>query len=506
MKIQIIQLEAYDDYISTRDKIGWSKTGRILLVLPDRSTALSRELDLILLKRHCDSMGVQMALVTRDKEISSRAQQLGIPHFSSVSDATRKPWRTGVKDSAKESLIQQRPPLSRRENIQALKTLAHPASPTWTNRLEFRLLFFIMGVLAILAIASLLIPSANIILKPVTKSQEVIIQVTANPEQENINISGAIPAQAVSVTVEGRDRIESSGTVEIDDRPASGSVVFSNLTDKPVTIPAGTIVRTSGSLPVRFSTAQEITIESGYGITNSVTVHALSPGISGNLPENSLTVIEGSLGLNLLVDNPSPTTGGSSRVSPAPTSNDQKVLFERLKSALIQSATQEIKEQLNVGDVLLSSEPKSIRVIEQKFDPEDNLPADQLNLTLQLECQFLIAKSEDLLQLSALSLDVNLPKDYVPLENSISYTMVSQPENSGKGDYQWKIQASRKIQARINSNHAINLVIGLKPEEAVHRLDQSLPLSEKPQIILTPAWWWRLPALPFRVNILLWQS
>jgi len=217
-------------------------------------------------------------------------------------------------------------------------------------------------------------------------------------------------------------------------------------------------------------------------------------------------VIEGNLGLNLLVDNPSPTTGGSSRVSPAPTSNDQKVLFERLKSALIQSATQEIKEQLNVGDVLLSSEPKSIRVIEQKFDPEDNLPADQLNLTLQLECQFLIAKSEDLLQLSALSLDVNLPKDYVPLENSISYTMVSQPENSGKGDYQWKIQASRKIQARINSNHAINLVIGLKPEEAVHRLDQSLPLSEKPQIILTPAWWWRLPALPFRVNILLWQS
>ncbi len=502
MKTQIIQLDSHDDYISARDKIGWSKTARVLLVFPERSIVLTRELDLVLLKRHCDSLGAQMALVTKDEEIRFRAHDLGISIFSSASDAYRKHWRTANPRKAKEQLNSRSSGPPNRENIYTLKALAHPANPTWINRLEFRLLIFAVGVLAVLAIASVLIPAADITLKPVIKQQEITIQVTANSKNDTVNISGAIPAQSISIMVEGRDQIASTGTIEIPDQLANGSVVFSNLTDKPVTIPAGTVVRTTDGIPVRFATTQDIVVDGGYGITNSVRVQALKPGIIGNLAEGSLTAIEGAFGINLTVENLSPTSGGSVRTSPAPTSTDETQLYDRLHASLVQSALQEIKDQLGEGDILLSSQPVSVDGINKEFDPTEALPADQLNLTLQLECQFLIAKADDLRQLSLLSLDVNLPEGYKPVENSLSYLNISDPVDTGKADYQWQMRASRQIQARINPTNAITLAIGLPPEEAIARLNHALPLAETPQIKLTPSWWRRVPILPFRVNII----
>ena len=35
MKEQILHLDAHDDFISARDKMGWAQTGRVLLVWPD---------------------------------------------------------------------------------------------------------------------------------------------------------------------------------------------------------------------------------------------------------------------------------------------------------------------------------------------------------------------------------------------------------------------------------------------------------------------------------------
>lgn len=503
MKIQIIQLEAHDDYISTRDKIGWSKAGRVLLVIPDRSAMFTRELDLVLLKRHCDSLGAQMALVTRDNDICFRARHLGIPYFSSVANASRKHWRGRNQEKSNKDVALKSSRAFNRERIRKLKVYRHSKSLHWSKRIEFRLLTFIIGVLSVLAIAAVLMPTADITLYPEIKSQEVAVQVSASPSQNSVNISGAIPAQTISVMVEGRDQIISSGTIEIDDQPANGSVEFSNLTDKAVTVPKGTIIRTPGNLPVRFATQKEIIVEAGYGITNNVPVQAIKPGISGNLPEGSLTIIEGELGINLLVNNPSPASGGSTRTSPAPTSSDKSQLFEKLHSALVQSALAEVKQQLKKGDILLSSTPASIKVINQTFDPAEDFPADELNLTLQLECSFLVAKADDLIELSALSMDVNMPENFSVIEDSINFENVNPPINSGNHTFRWQITANRKIQAIIDPARAINLVIGLPLEEAVHRLDQNLPLRDTPHIKLIPSWWRRLPILPFRMNIII---
>ena len=69
MKTQIIQLEAHDDIVSTRDKMGWSQTSRIVLVWPNKGKILDRRLDLVLLQRHSMLLGAQLALVTQEEEI-----------------------------------------------------------------------------------------------------------------------------------------------------------------------------------------------------------------------------------------------------------------------------------------------------------------------------------------------------------------------------------------------------------------------------------------------------
>jgi hypothetical protein len=93
MKVQIIQLESHDDSLSTRDKMGWSQTGQILLVWPPRGRILNRKLDLLLLQRHSKSLGVKFALVTHDSEVIRNADQLGLSVFENVRQALDTPWR-----------------------------------------------------------------------------------------------------------------------------------------------------------------------------------------------------------------------------------------------------------------------------------------------------------------------------------------------------------------------------------------------------------------------------
>ncbi len=85
MKTQILQLEAHDDVITVRDKLGWGQTGRVVLVWPKRKRSgtkvqlLTRRLDLVLLQRHAANLGLQIALVTSDPAVCTHARELYLP-------------------------------------------------------------------------------------------------------------------------------------------------------------------------------------------------------------------------------------------------------------------------------------------------------------------------------------------------------------------------------------------------------------------------------------------
>src|SRR5258708_30758516 len=93
MKLQVIQLEPYDDVTSVRDRLAFVRTERVLLVLPRTATILKRKLDLVLIQREAARRGARLALITRDLDVIDNASELNISTFSSVRASQRGTWK-----------------------------------------------------------------------------------------------------------------------------------------------------------------------------------------------------------------------------------------------------------------------------------------------------------------------------------------------------------------------------------------------------------------------------
>jgi hypothetical protein len=493
MKTQILQLEPHDDVISTRDKMGWSQTSRILLVWPGRGRILTRRLDLELLLRHSRALGGQMALVTRDSQVRFHAKQLGIHVFTSVRQAQntrwKRPYRRGItsKWKAEQGHHDIPAPPDRSGNAAGLSPLA-------------RLGIFSLGVLALLSIAAVLLPSAEVTLTPETQLQEIGLPVEASTSVDRVNLSGLIPIRRMNVVLEGRDSLSPTGEIQIPEHRSTGRVEFTNLTDREISVPAGTVVSTPGA-SIRFTTDQAGQVPAGPGKTLSLPVTAMAPGSMANLPAGRIKGIEGPLGLNLVVTNPSATRGGSDHISPAPTPLDRTRLSNRLLATLMESAESETQNMLKPSDLLLGLAAAPSQILEETFDPPGDQPANQLVLTLRAEFQARIISGEDLEELATAALDANMPPGYSAQPDSLEIEHQTFPTLEDDGSAHWELRAHRSIVAELAESQALAAAMGLSPTQAAQRLQQNLPLESPPRISLVPTWWPRLPFLPFRIHI-----
>jgi hypothetical protein len=500
MKTQIIQLDSHDDYISARDKMGWSQAGRILLVWPADKPVLRRRLDLILLQRHSNMVGAQLALVSRDPLVRDHARQVGIPVFKSIRQAQSSSWRLNRRQRRR---VQRRlvEPDRIRPDLESMRQEARPAHPQWLERPITRLGFFTIGVLALLSIAAVLVPSAQLSLNPLTRTQEINLVVQADPNAESINLSGVVPAQAITIEVEGRRDMPASGEILLPDQYATGFLTFTNLSEKLVHVPEGTIVRDADDSTLRFQTTEEGDIPPGVGETTTIPTKAIYPGREANLPAGSLVVIEGPLGLSLSVQNRLPTSGGTSQRLSAPSDDDRADLFTSLEESLHQTALDDIQLALKPGDWFYSPSLTLTQIMSSVYDPTDEQPSDYLSLDLHLEYQGLSVSGDEVTQLASDVLNANLPEGYAPLPGAPEVEYLSPPSPNGNGSFYRRIRARRTIQAQFDENQAVNLALGLSPAAAVKHLSDSLPLAETPQLILRPTWWPRLPFLPFRITV-----
>lgn len=504
MKTQIIQLEPHDDIISARDKMGWGKAERILLVWPERGKTLNRKLDLRLLKRHSDNLGAQLAIVARDPDVCYQSPRLGIPVFNSLRHAQSASWKLPRKfRNMQAAKIKIQPGRSEQNKLQSLDRPTHRGEAQKETRLNhlIRLSAFILGVLAMLSMAATLAPGAEIIITPQEQWQEITLEVLAKPEFTAPGLSGALPSQTLNIVVEGRESIPVSGVIVIPDQPAIGEVTFTNLTDQTVSIPEGTIVLNQDDETMRYVVIQAGEVEAGPGTTITLPIRCLTPGIQGNLPAESIVAIEGLLGTQLRVVNAEPTHTGSDRQEPAPTGFDRQKIYAELIASLQVSAISELQNTLEAGDVLIPNSLTLVEVLEETYQPSEIEPADQLSLNLRLEYRGLFVSTHDIQILANALLDANVTSGYEPVENSLEIEHLSAPQPGEKYSASWELRARRKIQAIIDISQVQRLSLGLAPNVAQDRLNDDLPLALPPQILISPAWWPRLPVLPFRIMI-----
>jgi hypothetical protein len=501
VKTQIIQLDPHDDVISASDRMGWGQTGRILLVWPEGEHVLFRRLDLVLLQRRSNSLGAQLALVTHDSEVRAYARELAIPVFSTLRRAQRAHWRvprryrrTRLGLSAYDSSLAE-------EDQSAARLPERPPTEAKWLPPAVRLGIFTTGVLAILAIAALLLPGARLTLQPQSRFQEISLSIQANPQLNTYLISGYVPARPRSLVVEGLAYQDATGTVQVPTQAATGSVQFTNLTDQPVDVPAGTIVTTAGQDPIRYAVTRAGTVPGGAGQSIYLPVRAQQSGANGNQPANRLIALESDLGTFLTASNPLPISGGRQQSALAPSASDRQLLHSRLLSDLQRSALEELNNGLSAGDLLLPASLQVNHILEETYEPAESQPADRLSLSLRVEFQAQVVSGEDLQRLASAILDANLPAGFSAAPETLQVDNQTTPQVGPDGFFQWRLHARRQLFATLPQTQAIQLAVGLSPSQASQRLARDLPLASPPQIALTPAWWPRLPILPFRINV-----
>jgi hypothetical protein len=492
MKSQVIQLDLHDDVVSVRDKMSWAKTPRVLLVFPRRYRILNRQLDLRLIQRYAERLGVQLALVTRSTVVREMAEDLKIPVFRNTGQAQRSAWH------AREIT---RPPLrhSPRPVLQRMRQEASPLESRWRNQPLARLVPFSLAVLSVLALLLLFVPSATIALKPAGRIQSESLSIRASPSVEAVSLAGSIPAQTALLVVQGTKSIQATGSMVVPDQPAQGEVRFSNLTTSLLGIPSGTIVRTQGDPAIRFATRSDGVLAGGVGNSLDIPVQAVVAGSAGNLPADQLVAIEGDLGASLAVSNPAPTTGGSDQVAPVATADDRLRLHNALLEDLRQAAIGQFGQMHDPGDILIPDTISVVQVLSETYFPADGQPGADVTLDLQVRLQMLYVKGSDLQALALAVLDSTLPADQVQIPGSLSIRPLGAPTTGADGFSRGQIQVQQTVRSQVNPLIVGQLVQGRRIQDASRILSDAYSLATHPTIRVAPSWWPVLPWLPFRI-------
>ena len=492
MKTQIITLESHDDLISVRDRMSWAKTPRILLVWPKYEKVTLRQVDLKVLQRHAASLGAQLGLVSRIRRVRIDADALHIPVFRSTGEAQRLPW---PKPRRRRRLVWHPP----RKDLREQREQVIVREGTWRTHPVARILTFLVGVLAILVLVALFIPRAQITLNPISKTQSLVLPVTANPSVESIFITGSIPAREKRIVVEGAQTVLVTGEGVIPQSKAKGIVEFHNLTQQSVTIPAGTVVQNKQG--VKFATTVESELEAGVGKILQLPIEAVEGGIAGNVDAETINAIQGRLGLSLSVTNLKPTTGGRELPSIQASDADRAHVKNILINNLEKKARAQLASQLSPGDLLFDKTLNVSQVLSEKYDPPAGAAGTKLNLNMQIEYAIQYAAAADLIKLAALALNASLPAGFSPVSSQVAIKPATSPVLQEDGSVKWTMRAERKIVQQINPLQATQMIQGLGAWNVKEKLKKNLPIVAAPDVQLFPSWWPWMPIVPFRISV-----
>jgi hypothetical protein len=491
LKTQIITLESHDDLISVRDKLSWAKTPRILLVWPKYAKVNLRVLDLKVLQRHADSLGAQLGLVTRRAKVRRDAESLGIPVFASTTKAQRELW----PDSAPRGRRVPSPP---RRDLRALRDEVYEKEAPWRTSLPGRMLAFTAGVLAVLALASLFVPRATVTLYPEAKTQSVVIPVSASESTDDVSITGQVPARAVSATVSVEQSLAIVSEISVPKSKSKEIVRFTNLSQNEMVIPAGTVVSTKDS--IRFVTLKDAQLPAGIDEFVEVSIEAQEAGGRGNVAEETITTVEGSLGLSVSVTNPEATKGGANATVIGATDEDRAKLRDVAVGNLLRDAESKLQAQLTSGDLLLPDTIEAVRVIEETFTPLAGEPGRKLTLKTQVEFSGRYVSDDDLRQLSLSVLNASVENGFEAFALP-TYKVIGDPPTDSTGVSHFELEVSRSLLRQVDETQVFSLVRGRKPQDVPSVLTSALSLRQEPEITLTPSWYPWLPLIPFNVSV-----
>ncbi len=511
MKLQIVQLEPYDDVISVRDRLSFVKTERVLLVWPRASNILKRKLDLVLIQREAARRGARLALVTHDLDVIEHAAELNISTFDSVNASHQAKW----KRPRNKVFIDRSDRPDNAPDAYELRVAASRLRPLTPQQQQLQRVARITAA-AILAgvifiVIFLFVPSAEVTLIPAQQQINTTVKLVADPAITAVDVNtGHVPAAFLQIQVSTQASIPTTGSKDVPSTLASGSVTFTNNTDQAVFIPSGTVVSTFGFQPARFHTTADTNVDGGNGKTVQATIEAMpdTAGALGNIDANLISTIEGPLAQSLAVRNPDPTRGGAVRQQGIVTKADTDTLLILAREKIRQTSLGEFSTHLTGTQIIV---PDSIKIAEERpewlsYSAFTGDLADNLTLSMQAKVQALVIDLQLARQATLASLATQIQSGRQIMPDSVSFKSFKPTDivnSDPKGQVTFLMSASANVAVIIDPERVRAQIIGASVSDATNMLERNWLLDTRypPDIKVWPEVFRRLPVLPMRITV-----
>ena len=500
MRTTIIQLDPFDNFISIKDKIAWSKTPRILLVWPNKGKIRLSSTDILLILRAAEDLGAHLSVVTDEPIIIKQLKSLGVSIFTSIPEAQKKPWRK-PKIRNRSLIANKNEGTDRTDKI--FNYSKNIQESPLINSTFTKWLIFLTGIISTLALILFFVPSANITIFPETEQQTIELNFRSNPSIQEINLSGAIPARIISIKIEDQLEGESNGIVRIPDRKASGKVLFRNLSDRRIVIPAGTIVRTEDEVSVRFETLGVFILPPGVESQVEVQIQSLAGGTIGNVPAGSIVSIENDLGGNVTVFNSIPTSGGVDVKTFTPTKQNYEQLRIELFDLIKLKAIEEIKKEYPNAFIIPIETVSIEEIIAEVRIPEVGDPAERHLLRIKAEISAWMVDENDFENAIKIIMDADLSENYKISDEKIVYKVEEGSISYINGSLSWDGIGSRKIIAQIDENGLVQKIVGKNMNVAMQLIASEVKSRSETEINIFPSFWKNIPFLASRINMVI---
>ena len=514
--IQTISLAVAPTVAYARQVVQRAQTGaRLLFILPDSADNFAHQARLRLLRKDADAQGIELGLVTEDADIRYFAHLARIPVYA-TEEAARKHWRwpkpeaplppphkmrPAVVAPPPDAGINLRPPtlVTRPQGTVLLgEPRARVRRPWWHGLVAA--LFIGVVALAMWTLTLYLLPQATVILVPARQQIVSSVDLTAQLGIDDADYPRKlVPARVVQARVEGSGTTPTTGHDQAPVGKAKGVVTFINRTPREITVPEGTVVRTTFGKSVRFRTLYEVKTPPGTGQRVEVEIEAVEPGLKGNVPALTINEIEGSLNISLRVSNPRATSGGTVETVAMVVQADKDRLLNELLAKLQRQAYTKLAENLRQGETI---PPETVQtyVLATTYDRFAGEPADELGLQLQLLARGMAVDVDAARDLAKRSLRETAPKDKFLLEETLrtgepNFTLFE--EDAVK----FTLTASGEVLQPISASDVRAVLTGAPVDQAEALLMENFELAQPPKIKLTPAWLKHLPRLPSRIQV-----
>lgn len=511
MSIETIQLYPDDDINSIRDRLDWADSERIVLAVPDEGELLTRKTDLAILARHADGLRVQVGFISTDPTLRKRAESFGFPTFltQDLAETSPRVWRrhrvrpedrlgyqpADLNDVLLEAAAKRR---------QATKEQMRPEWQRWARSITFVLLGAVTLTFFISAIG-LVTPSATITITPAREKVTVRRLITADPAQPFSSQPDIIGGENTTIIVDWEASMVPTGQAQLGANRSSGTVVFVNLNDEPVEIPAGTVLQTGSEPPIQFQTITPTSLPNISGSTAEANILAQEVGPQGNLLANSIILFEDGAAWEQRVEirQPSPTAGGDIQPVPVVLPEDIMALRSETLQQLESIGANKIEAGLANNKFLVHESLNIMRIIAEERSHQAGEASNTITINIQAE-------------IGGTVIDMNQATDvvYTDLVNAVrpgysltpdSFRFYQVGNNTVRNDrtIEFEMVGEGTMTAVSNTDQLLEEIAGKEEADAITFLQTNLELDGKPIIRIIPNWFGRMPSFANRIEVII---